>query len=126
MTQSALAVMEQMMDAWQTQDWGRVTELFADSGSLEIVPIRAVYTGHDSIRSHLDEVAAGIESLRFDVKTLIAQEKTVTFERDDVFTYKGKDCTIPCVGILQIEGGFVLHWREYFDGMTMAKAMGMA
>lgn len=125
MSSAALQVMDQMMDAWQNQDWDAVTALFTPQGSLEIVPIGATYTGHPQIRGHLDEVAGGIESLHFNVKHLLDHNGLVTFERDDVFIYNGREGIVPCVGILQIEDNQVACWREYFDGMTMAKALGM-
>ena len=120
------AVAEKMMSAWQVQDWDAVTAMFAEDGVLEIVPARASYTGHAEIRGHLDEVAGGIESLTFEVKTLCAAGNVVTFERDDVFVYNGKPARVPCVGIMEIDGEYVQVWREYFDGMTMARAIGLA
>ena len=122
---SAREVAEAMMAAWVARDWNLVVDLFTDDGVLEIVPIGAIYAGHDAIRAHLDEVAGGIDSLSFEVRTLVASGNTVTFERDDVFTYNGKDARVPVVGIMEIEGNQVRAWREYFDGLTMGRAMGM-
>ncbi len=122
---SALGVAKKMMDAWTARDWDAVVALFADDGVLEIVPLRARHEGHAAIRAHLDEVAGGIEALSFDVRTLVESGNVVTFERDDVFTYNGKDARVPVVGIMEIEGDKVKAWREYFDGFTMGRAMGM-
>ena len=123
----ALNVAEQMIAAWLAQDWPAVTQLFADQGSLVIVPTRQTYTGHEAIQGHLDEVASGIEKLTFNTRCLQASDHIVTFERDDEFTYNGREATVPCVGIMEIDPqrARVLEWREYFDGMTMARAMGM-
>ncbi len=122
---SALEVAGNMMDAWTARDWDAVVALFTDNGVLEIVPLRARHEGHDAIRGHLNEVAGGIERLSFDVRTLVESGNVVTFERDDVFTYNGKDARVPVVGIMEIEGNKVKAWREYFDGFTMGRAMGM-
>ena len=122
---SALDVARNMMDAWTARDWDAVVALFTDDGVLEIVPLRARHEGHAAIRGHLNEVAGGIEALSFDVRTLVDSGNVVTFERDDVFTYNGKDARVPVVGIMEIEGGKVKAWREYFDGFTMGRAMGM-
>lgn len=122
---NALATAEAMMAAWVARSWDDVVALFADDGVLEIVPLRAAHKGHEAIRSHLDEVAGGIEALSFDVKNLVASGNVVTFERDDVFTYNGKDARVPVVGIMEIADGKVTAWREYFDGFTMGRAMGM-
>ncbi len=122
---SALDVASNMMDAWTARDWDAVVALFTDDGVLEIVPLRARHAGHAAIRGHLNEVAGGIEALSFDVRTLVESGNVVTFERDDVFTYNGKDARVPVVGIMEIEGNKVKAWREYFDGFTMGRAMGM-
>ncbi len=122
---SALEVAGNMMDAWTARDWDAVVALFTDNGVLEIVPLRARHEGHNAIRGHLNEVAGGIERLSFDVRTLVESGNVVTFERDDVFTYNGKDARVPVVGIMEIEDDKVKAWREYFDGFTMGRAMGM-
>lgn len=124
---NALDVAQQMIDHWLVQDWTAVTELFTQQGSLVIVPTRQKYTGHQAIKGHLDEVASGIESLSFNTRCLQASGHIVTFERDDEFVYNGRDARVPCVGIMEIdlERGKVSEWREYFDGMTMARAIGM-
>ena len=123
MTKTAIDVVKDMQNAWETLDWDKVTSLFSDDGSLVIVPARHTYTGHQQIRSHLDQVASGIEELSFDIVHLDAVGNVVTFERADVFVYNGKSARVPVVGILEIEAGKVKTWREYFDGYTMQKAM---
>ena len=122
---NTLATAEAMMAAWVARDWDKVVALFAEDGVLEIVPLRAQHKGHEAIRGHLNEVAGGIDALSFDVRTLVASDNIVTFERDDVFTYNGKDARVPVVGIMEVEGDKVKAWREYFDGFTMGRAMGM-
>jgi limonene-1,2-epoxide hydrolase len=123
----ALNVAEAMIAAWLAQDWPAVTRLFTDQGSLVIVPTRQTYTGHKAIQGHLDEVASGIESLSFNTRCLQASNNIVTFERDDEFVYNGRKAKVPCVGIMEIDPELpkVVEWREYFDGMTMARAVGM-
>ncbi len=123
---AALDVAQAMIDAWIAQDWDAVVNLFAPDGELVIVPARQTHKGHDDIRGHLNEVATGIEALSFDVRVLVASGNTVTFERDDVFVYNGKDARVPVAGIMEIDGDRVRVWREYFDGYSMLKAMGRA
>ena len=123
----SLQIAQNMIDAWLKLDWDTVTSLFTDQGSLVIVPARQTYTGAEAIRGHLDEVAGGIETLSFDIKTLEASGNTVVFERDDVFVYRTKEgpreSRVPCVGVMDMQDGRVESWREYFDGYTMLKAI---
>ena len=118
-------VVQQMIDAWSDRDWNAVVELFTPTGVLAIVPTRQRYQGHEAIRGHLDEVANGIESLSFDIRQLTGDGSIVTFERDDVFVYNGREARVPVCGVFEIEGDRVREWREYFDGLTMGKALGM-
>jgi limonene-1,2-epoxide hydrolase len=120
---ASLAVAQAMIDAWRALDWPRVVSLFASDGVLQVVPLPA-YSGRAAIKRHLDQVAAGIERLDFNIKHLHAFGPVVLFERDDQFVYRGRSASVPVVGVLEIDGGQVKAWREYMDLTTMAKAMG--
>ena len=121
-SEQSLAVVNAMIAAWRALDWGRVLALFAPDGALQVVPLRP-HVGRDQIKRHLDEVAAGIERLDFDIKHLHAVGSVVFFERTDDFIYQGRAASVPVVGVLEIEGDHVKAWREYMDLGTMAKAM---
>jgi limonene-1,2-epoxide hydrolase len=120
---ASLNVAQAMIGAWRALDWPRVVSLFAADGVLQLVPLPA-YSGRAAIKKHLDQIAAGIERLDFDVKHLKAFGPVVLFERNDQFVYRGRAASVPVVGVLEIEAGHVKAWREYMDLATMAKAMG--
>jgi len=121
---ASLSVARTMIEAWRALDWPRVVSLFAEGGSLQIVPLPA-YLGRAAIKKHLDQIASGIERLDFNIKHLHAFGPVVLFERDDEFLYRGRSASIPVVGVLEIDAGQVKAWREYMDLSTMAKAMGV-
>lgn len=122
-SEQSLTVTHAMIAAWRNLDWPRVVELFAPDGMLQVVPLRA-HVGRAQIQSHLNQVAAGIERLDFDIKHLHAVGSVVFFERTDDFVYRGRKASVPVVGVLEIEGDHVQAWREYMDLGTMARAMG--
>ena len=122
-SEASLSVARAMINAWRALDWPRVVDLFADDGVLQIMPLRP-YVGREAIRSHLDQVASGIERLDFSIKHLNAIGHIVLFERSDDFVYKGRAASVPVVGVMNIGDGHVKAWREYMDLTTMAKAMG--
>jgi limonene-1,2-epoxide hydrolase len=122
-SETSLSVARAMINAWRALDWPRVVELFAEDGVLQIMPLRP-YVGRAAIRSHLDQVASGIERLDFSIKHLNAIGHIVLFERSDDFVYKGRAASVPVVGVMNIGDGHVKAWREYMDLATMAKAMG--
>jgi limonene-1,2-epoxide hydrolase len=122
-SEASLSVARAMINAWRALDWPRVVELFAEDGVLQIMPLRP-YVGRAAIRSHLDQVASGIERLDFSIKHLNAIGHIVLFERSDDFVYKGRAASVPVAGVMNIGDGHVKAWREYMDLATMAKAMG--
>jgi limonene-1,2-epoxide hydrolase len=122
-SEASLSVARAMINAWRALDWPGVVDLFADDGVLQIMPLRP-YVGREAIRSHLDQVASGIERLDFSIKHLNAIGHIVLFERSDDFVYKGRAASVPVVGVMNIGDGHVKAWREYMDLATMAKAMG--
>ena len=122
-SETSLSVARAMINAWRALDWPRVVELFAEDGVLQIMPLRP-YVGRAAIRSHLDQVASGIERLDISIKHLNAIGHIVLFERSDDFIYKGRAASVPVVGVMNIGDGHVKAWREYMDLATMAKAMG--
>jgi limonene-1,2-epoxide hydrolase len=121
-SETSLSVARAMINAWRALDWPRVVELFAEDGVLQIMPLRP-YVGRAAIRSHLDQVASGIERLDFSIKHLNAIGHTVLFERVDEFVYKGRAASVPVVGVMEVSDGHVKAWREYMDLATMAKAI---
>ncbi len=120
--ETSLVVAKRMIKAWETLDWDQVVDTFAEQGILQMVPAPPL-VGRAAIRSHLDEVASGIERLSFRVKHLFAKDDIVVFERHDEFVYKGKESSVPVLGIMEISGRNVVEWREYFDMSTMLRAM---
>jgi len=120
--ENSLEVAREMINAWESLDWDRVANTFSEEGLLQTVPAPP-FIGRAAIRDHLLEVASGIEKLSFRVKHLVASNGVVTFERFDEFTYRGKESSVPVVGIMEVEDGKVSQWREYFDLATMVRAM---
>jgi limonene-1,2-epoxide hydrolase len=89
--------------------------------------------GLDAIVSFLRSVrAAGVfETISVEIRELIATDRFVVAERTDLLRNAagGVTSTLPCVGILEITGGKIISWRDYFDtgdmqtgGMAAAQA----
>jgi limonene-1,2-epoxide hydrolase len=122
-SETSLSVARSMIEAWRALDWNRVANLFSEDGVLQIVPLKP-YAGRAAIKTHLDQIASGIERLDFKIKHLNAIGHIVLFERADEFVYKGRTASVPVVGVMEISDGHVKAWREYMDLATMSKAMG--
>lgn len=123
--EAKLAVAREMLQAWHDRDWERVYALFAPQGVLHSMMIEPV-VGREAIRARLGLLAPGIERIDLKVRHMGVIDGRVFIERVDDFTYKGHDGQVPVVGVLEIEGGLVTAWREYYDHAQLRAAMGVA
>ena len=120
-----LAVARQMFQAWRDLDWDRVFELFADNGVLQSMMDQPV-VGRQAIAKRLGALAPGIERIDLKVSHIGVIDGRVFVERVDDFVYKGHAGAVPVVGVLEIDGGKVVAWREYYDRAQLLQAMGAA
>ena len=119
-----IAVVEDMIDAWNTQDWDRVIDLFGDDGVLHSVMVDPI-VGRDSIGARIRHMGDGIERITLHIKNIGVADDVVFIERIDDFRYKGHDGKVPVVGVIEVEDGRIKEWREYYDRQELLEAMGL-
>lgn len=120
-----LAVVDQMIKAWNTRDWEKAVNLFAPDGVLHSVMIEPI-VGRDSIRKRITTLGAGLEQIELKVRNIGVINGLVFVERVDSFTYKGKRGAVPVVGIIDVQGNTIREWREYYDRAELLREMGLA
>jgi limonene-1,2-epoxide hydrolase len=120
-----LAVAKQMFQAWRALDWPKVYALFAEDGVLHSMMGEPV-VGRATISEHLGKLAPGISRIDLQVARIGVIDGRVFVERVDDFDYKGHHGRVPVVGVLEIEGGKVKVWREYYDRAQLLREMGVA
>lgn len=119
-----LSVVRQMLGAWQALDWEKVYGLFAEDGVLQSMMHEPV-VGRAAIRDRLGRLAPGISRIDLKVRTIGVIDGRVFVERVDDFVYKGHAGAVPVVGVLEVEGGRIKVWREYYDYAQLLKEMGV-
>lgn len=119
-----LAVADEMIDAWNSMEWDRMFELFADDGILHSVMIDPV-AGKEAIRARLMPLLKNLERIELQVRNKGIVNDVVMFERVDDFVYQGKQSRVPVVGIMEISNGKVNVWREYYDKATLTAALSL-
>lgn len=123
--EARIAVVMDMVDAWNTQDWDRVAALFAEDGVLHSVMVDPV-VGRDAIGARIDHLGEGISEITLHVHNIGVINDAVFIERTDAFTYNGHEGSVPVVGVLEIgEDGLISEWREYYDRNQLLEAMGL-
>ncbi|MBA4800461.1 MULTISPECIES: limonene-1,2-epoxide hydrolase family protein [Euryhalocaulis] len=119
-----LAVANEMIQAWNDQDWDKVVDLFAEDGSLHSMMVEPI-VGREAIGNRIGHMAEGIEEIELKIQNLGVIDGVVFMERIDDFTYNGHAGEVPVVGVVEIEDGKVQEWREYYDRAELLEAMGV-
>jgi len=121
-----IAVVMDMVNAWNTRDWDRVADLFAEDGVLHSMMVDPVI-GRETIRARIAGLGAGIEEITLDVHHIGMIDGLVFVERTDEFTYNGHEGAVPVVGVIAVgDDGLITEWREYYDRAQLLGAMGLA
>ncbi len=123
-TDAKIAVVENMIDAWNRRDWARVGALFTEDGVLHSMMDEPI-VGRKAVSARLSALGAGIQSITLHVRHIGRIGDAVFVERVDEFVYKGHAGKVPVVGVLVIEGDKVKEWREYYDRAQLLSEMGM-
>lgn len=121
---SKLRTVTEMFQAWRDLKWDRVYALFAENGVLHSMMDSPV-VGREAIAARLGALAQGIERIDLKVDHIGVIDGRVFVERVDHFVYKGHQGAVPVVGVLEIEHGKIVEWREYYDRSSLLKAMGV-
>jgi limonene-1,2-epoxide hydrolase len=64
---------------------------------------------------------ARIETIRVELLQLLATDRCVVSERIDHLLSADQRllASVPCVGVMDFDGGKIVGWREYFDSKLM-------
>lgn len=120
-----IAVVRNMIDAWNRRDWQLVGDLFAEDGVLHSMMIDPV-NGREAIATRIKALGAGIDSITLHIANIGVIGEVVMIERVDEFVYEGHSGRVPVVGVLEIEDDKVKVWREYYDRAQLLGEMGVA
>jgi limonene-1,2-epoxide hydrolase len=83
--------------------------------------------GRDAARAELERqnaVATGLLPASR-ITNLASNDRVVFVERADVFKMGDREVTLHINGVLEIEDGEVVAWREYFDMVDLARQLGV-
>jgi limonene-1,2-epoxide hydrolase len=119
-----IATVRQMIQAWNTRNWDKVYDLFAQDGSLQSMMLEPT-VGRDAIKKRIGALAVDISSIELKVRHIGVADGVVFVERVDDFVYRGKHGAVPVVGVVEVENGRVKAWREYYDRAQLLAAMGI-
>lgn len=119
-----VAVVMDMIDAWNKRDADRIADLFTEDGVLHSMMIEPI-KGRETIRPRIKFLVDNASHMEIKPRNIATVGNTVFLERTDSFTFKGHSGSVPVVGVLDIKDGKVAEWREYYDRAELLEAMGV-
>ena len=109
--------------AWDARDQQRILDAFTDDGVYHNMPMAPV-AGKDAIRGVLAVILAPAQSVKFEIKHIVADGDIVLTERLDTFQMGDKTVTLEVMGTFELRDGKIAVWRDYFDMASWTKQAG--
>lgn len=123
--EKALAVVREMVQAWNDQNWDKFGELFAPDGVLHSMMLDPI-VGREPVASRIKALGAGVEWIELELEHIGVIDGRVYIERKDRFIYNGHRGDVPVMGVLVInDDGLVQLWRDYYDRAQLLREMGV-
>ena len=123
--EAPLVVAHNMVNAWNRLDVDGIADLFAEDGRFQSMMQTEPLVGREAIRSHFGALLEGATALELQLRNIAENNGVVFLERVDVFSYKGREGSVPVVAVLEIRDGKVQAWREYYDRASLMREMGI-
>jgi limonene-1,2-epoxide hydrolase len=107
-------IVQDFCDSWAKGDIDALMEYFTDDAVYHNIPIDPV-TGKDAIRQTIAGFTAGVESVEFRMRHIVADGNVVLTERVDAFVTPSVTIELPVMGAFEVVDGKIAAWRDYFD-----------
>jgi limonene-1,2-epoxide hydrolase len=115
MGDSAEAVVRKFLAAWKRSDVDELVSFISDDAVYTDGP-RGTHHGIDAIKAELQSMVKMFPSTVIDVRTLVADGRTVMVERVDNFEVQAKPFGLEVAAVFELDGdGRINRWREYYD-----------
>lgn len=124
-TAPPLVVAHNMVNAWNALDVPGIAALFAEDGRFQSMMAPEAVVGRAAIEAQFAALLADASRLDLQLRNIAVSGEVVFLERVDVFTYRGKEGSVPVVAVLEVRDGKVSEWREYYDRASLLREMGI-
>ncbi|OBK82496.1 limonene-1,2-epoxide hydrolase family protein [Mycobacterium sp. 1164985.4] len=125
MSESAESVIRRYLAAMETSDADELASYYCDDAVFIDGP-RGTHEGIDAIRTEMQSMAM-LSNFRVEVKTLVANGRTVMTERVDIFGIQDKSFELEVVGVIELDdNNHIKRWRDYYDLRSIEERMAAA
>ncbi len=121
--QSAIAVVEDFLDALEAMDTERALGLLADDVTYQNYPLPADH-GKPAVTKTLMRFLKLVDQFRVENHNIAERDGVVLTERTDVLIGPFVYLDIRVNGTFEVKDGKIVVWRDYFDvGETILKLL---
>ena len=99
---------------WAKGDLDAIVDFFTDDAVYHNIPVDPV-TGKQAIRDTIAGFTAGVDTVEFRVRHIVADGNVVLTERVDAFITPTVTIELPVMGTFELKGDKIAAWRDYFD-----------
>jgi limonene-1,2-epoxide hydrolase len=120
-----LNVVRSFFNAMEKMDFDTGLRFVAD----ELVYVngpKAPVKGPGGVRAELEPFFAPVDENQFIIQSEAASGNRVFIERLDRHRIAQSWFELPVTGVLEVKGGKIVYWREYFDLQTVVDGMTRA
>jgi limonene-1,2-epoxide hydrolase len=114
-------VVRRFCAAWADGDLDAIVGAFTDDAVYHNIPLDPV-VGPEAIRTFIEGFIGGVDSVEFQIRTIVGSGDVVLTERVDVFVAPGKRIELPVMGTFELREGRIAAWRDYFDLQSFMSA----
>ena len=107
-------VVKELFDGWRAKDIDRIAGLFTDDAVYHNMPMDVI-KGKDQIRQTIAGWLDALPGMDFRFLNIVSGDNIVMMERVDVIPRDTGPHELPVMGVIELEGGKISAWREYFD-----------
>ena len=130
------SIARSFIEAWDTHNTDMLTTLFADEFIYTEVTTGRYYTDKDALALYGDATIAGLPDTRFEVVSIVANEKFAAVEwiwkatNTVGWPYLGIPATgnyfeMPGASVMEIENGKIIWNKDYWDWNTFMQLLGV-
>ena len=107
-------VVKELFDGWRAKDIDRIANLFTDDAVYHNMPMDVI-KGKDQIRQTIAGWLDALPGMDFRFLNVVSGDNIIMMERVDQIPREGGVHELPVMGVIELEGGKISAWREYFD-----------
>jgi limonene-1,2-epoxide hydrolase len=115
-------IVRENLFAFNIMNYDRITEDYADNAIVHFV-MRDPVVGKEDIRALFGSFEKDIQECNIRILNIMESGDLVMAERVDDVLFQGKQTSVPVMCSVEMKGGKIVNWREYYDEETFQKQL---